>query len=91
MHRKDANREQLREEIRKHVIGPILPKSLADENILIYINPGGDFSIGGPNDDAGLTGRKVIVDGYGGWGSYGGGCFSGKDPTKVDRSASSAG
>ena len=71
----------------EHVIKTIVPANLLDENTRILINPTGAFVIGGPNGDAGLTGRKIIVDTYGGWGSHGGGAFSGKDPSKVDRSA----
>jgi len=67
---------------------PVLPKRLVDKDIIYHINPTGRFTIGGPKGDCGLTGRKIIVDTYGGRGSHGGGCFSGKDPTKVDRTAS---
>ncbi len=80
----------LREEIIEHVINPIVDPDLIDENTKIYINPTGRFVIGGPMGDAGLTGRKIIVDTYGGYARHGGGAFSGKDPTKVDRSASYA-
>jgi S-adenosylmethionine synthetase len=81
--------EQLREDIITHVIKPVLPKNLYDEKTLkTHINPTGRFVRGGPHGDTGLTGRKIIVDTYGGFGSHGGGAFSGKDPTKVDRSAS---
>ncbi len=80
--------KQLRKQIIKKVILPVLPKRLVDRNIVYHINPTGKFVIGGPKGDCGLTGRKIIVDTYGGRGSHGGGCFSGKDPTKVDRSAS---
>ena len=79
--------EQLREDIRKEVILKSLPRDLIDENTKIYINPTGRFVVGGPNGDTGLTGRKIIADTYGGVASHGGGAFSGKDPTKVDRSA----
>jgi len=79
---------QLRKQIIEKVILPVLPKRLVDSNIVYHINPTGRFVIGGPKGDCGLTGRKIIVDTYGGRGSHGGGCFSGKDPTKVDRSAS---
>lgn len=72
------------------VIRPIIPKELLDSETRIYINPTGRFVIGGPVGDSGLTGRKIIVDTYGGFGRHGGGCFSGKDPTKVDRSAAYA-
>ncbi len=80
--------KQLRKQIINTVILPVLPKRLVDKNIIFHINPTGRFVIGGPKGDCGLTGRKIIVDTYGGRGSHGGGCFSGKDPTKVDRSAS---
>ena len=78
----------LRKEIIQKIILPILPKRLVDKNIIYHINPTGRFVIGGPKGDCGLTGRKIIVDTYGGRGCHGGGCFSGKDPTKVDRTAS---
>jgi len=86
-HHPNIPMDQLREEIKKEIIIPIVGE-LVDENTKYYINPSGSFAIGGPMADAGLTGRKIIVDTYGGHGSHGGGCFSGKDPTKVDRSAS---
>ncbi|KAG2382124.1 hypothetical protein C9374_005916 [Naegleria lovaniensis] len=76
------------EQIKKHVIEPTIPAQYLDEKTIYHINPSGRFVIGGPMGDAGLTGRKIIVDTYGGWGAHGGGAFSGKDPTKVDRSAS---
>ena len=79
---------QLRKQIIEKVILPVLPKRLVDKKIIYHINPTGRFVTGGPKSDCGLTGRKIIVDTYGGRGSHGGGCFSGKDPTKVDRSAS---
>lgn len=79
--------ETIREDLIKHVIDPIIPKELIDENTKIYVNPTGRFVVGGPAGDSGLTGRKIIVDTYGGYGRHGGGAFSGKDPTKVDRSA----
>ena len=82
--------EQIQTDIRKHVIDPILPTELIDEDTKYYINPTGRFVIGGPNGDSGVTGRKIIVDTYGGWARHGGGAFSGKDPTKVDRSAAYA-
>ncbi|OHT07195.1 S-adenosylmethionine synthase [Tritrichomonas foetus] len=87
MHNDSISLDDLRAEVKKHVVDPILPKELVDAETNIYINPGGRFVIGGPLGDAGLTGRKIIVDGYGGWGAHGGGAFSGKDPSKVDRSA----
>lgn len=79
--------EQLRADLKKHVIEEVFPAQLLDENTKYYINPTGRFETGGPCGDSGLTGRKIIVDTYGGRCSHGGGCFSGKDPTKVDRSA----
>jgi len=90
-HHPDVPKEQLEEGIRREVIDPVLPSGMCDHDSLrCYINPTGRFVIGGPRGDAGVTGRKVIVDTYGGVGSHGGGAFSGKDPTKVDRSASYA-
>jgi S-adenosylmethionine synthetase len=79
--------EKLRKLVRKHVIDPVIPKDMVDKNTSYHINPTGRFVIGGPHGDTGLTGRKIIVDTYGGMGRHGGGAFSGKDPTKVDRSA----
>ena len=79
--------ERLATDIRTNVIKPVLPKNLVDEQTKIFINPTGRFVVGGPQGDSGLTGRKIIVDTYGGYARHGGGCFSGKDPTKVDRSA----
>ena len=88
-HSPDVQLKRLRREIIEKVILPVIPKRLLDEKTIIYhINPTGRFVTGGPMGDTGLTGRKIIVDTYGGVGSHGGGCFSGKDPTKVDRSAS---
>ena len=89
-HAEDVTQEQIREDIINHVIKPIVPANLLDAETKIYINPTGRFVIGGPVGDAGLTGRKIIVDTYGGYASHGGGAFSGKDPTKVDRSAAYA-
>ncbi len=86
-HNPDVTQEQIREDIKKHVIDPIVPKSLMDEETKLYVNPTGSFVVGGPQGDSGLTGRKIIVDTYGGYARHGGGAFSGKDPTKVDRSA----
>jgi S-adenosylmethionine synthetase len=83
----DMNIEDLRKDVRKLVIDPVVPKKMVDANTAYHINPTGRFVIGGPNGDTGLTGRKIIVDTYGGMGRHGGGAFSGKDPTKVDRSA----
>ena len=89
-HDPDVTQEQIHEDIKKHVFDPILPKELLDENTKYFINPTGRFVIGGPHGDAGLTGRKIIVDTYGGYARHGGGAFSGKDCTKVDRSAAYA-
>ncbi|WP_131990651.1 methionine adenosyltransferase [Acidipila rosea] len=86
-HAENVSNEQLRSEILKHVIQAVLPAALLDEDTKYHINPTGRFVIGGPMGDSGLTGRKIIVDTYGGMGRHGGGAFSGKDPTKVDRSA----
>ncbi len=88
-HSPDVHLKDLREDVIERVIKPVVPKNLLDEETIIYhINPTGRFVVGGPMGDTGLTGRKIIVDTYGGVGSHGGGCFSGKDPSKVDRSAS---
>jgi len=89
-HDPDVTQEQIHEDIRKYVFDPILPKELIDENTKFFINPTGRFVIGGPHGDAGLTGRKIIVDTYGGYARHGGGAFSGKDCTKVDRSGAYA-
>jgi S-adenosylmethionine synthetase len=86
-HSDAVSTEQLRAEIKQHVIDAVLPPDMVDRNTRIHINPTGRFVVGGPHGDTGLTGRKIIVDTYGGMGRHGGGCFSGKDPTKVDRSA----
>ena len=86
-HSEDVSQEQIHEDIRKYVFDPILPAEMLDENTKYFINPTGRFVIGGPQGDSGLTGRKIIVDTYGGYARHGGGAFSGKDPTKVDRSA----
>ncbi|HBG28169.1 MAG: methionine adenosyltransferase [Planctomycetes bacterium GWF2_41_51] len=87
-HSPDIAYNKLRSEIIKKIILPVLPKKMVDNEIIFHINPTGRFVIGGPKGDCGLTGRKIIVDTYGGMGAHGGGCFSGKDPSKVDRSAS---
>ena len=82
--------EQIRAELLEHVVKTVIPAKLLDDKTVYHLNPSGRFVIGGPQGDAGLTGRKIIVDSYGGWGAHGGGAFSGKDPTKVDRSAAYA-
>ena len=89
-HDPDVTQEQIHEDIKKYVFDPILPQELIDDNTKFFINPTGRFVIGGPHGDAGLTGRKIIVDTYGGYARHGGGAFSGKDCTKVDRSAAYA-
>lgn len=89
-HAPDIDRKQMEEDIQKFVIDPILPKKLINGNLRIFINPTGRFVIGGPQGDTGLTGRKIIIDTYGGSAPHGGGAFSGKDPTKVDRSGAYA-
>jgi len=89
-HAPNVRQEQIHKDIKEHVIDVILPKELIDEKTKIYINPTGKFVIGGPHGDAGLTGRKIIVDTYGGYARHGGGAFSGKDASKVDRSAAYA-
>ena len=89
-HAPEVTQEQIHEDIKKYVFDPILPKELVDDKTNFYINPTGRFVIGGPNGDSGLTGRKIIVDTYGGFARHGGGAFSGKDCTKVDRSAAYA-
>jgi len=89
-HAPEVTREQIEKDLMEHVIKPIVPAELLDDETKYFINPTGRFVIGGPQGDAGLTGRKIIVDTYGGMGRHGGGAFSGKDPTKVDRSAAYA-
>ena len=89
-HNPDVTQEQIHEDIKKYVFEPVLPKEMLDEDTKYFINPTGRFVIGGPHGDSGLTGRKIIVDTYGGAGRHGGGAFSGKDCTKVDRSAAYA-
>jgi S-adenosylmethionine synthetase len=89
-HAPDVSQEEIRQGVIDHVILPVLPKEMVDADLKIFVNPTGRFVIGGPMGDAGVTGRKIIVDTYGGMGRHGGGAFSGKDPTKVDRSAAYA-
>lgn len=89
-HGPEITREQIEKDLMENVIKPVVPSELLDENTKYFINPTGRFVIGGPQGDSGLTGRKIIVDTYGGYGRHGGGAFSGKDPTKVDRSAAYA-
>jgi S-adenosylmethionine synthetase len=85
-HNEDVTNEQIHKDLMEHVIKPVVPAKYLDEETIFHLNPSGRFVIGGPHGDAGLTGRKIIIDTYGGWGAHGGGAFSGKDPTKVDRS-----
>jgi S-adenosylmethionine synthetase len=89
-HTKDADLDKLPDDLRQHVIGPELPAWLDTDGYELFANPSGRFELGGPRTDTGLTGRKIIVDTYGGWARHGGGAFSGKDPSKVDRSGSYA-
>lgn len=89
-HAEDVSVDQIREDLIKHVIVPIIPADFLDDDTIIYVNPTGRFVVGGPMGDSGLTGRKIIVDTYGGYSRHGGGAFSGKDPTKVDRTAAYA-
>jgi S-adenosylmethionine synthetase len=89
-HSPDISHAEIVEQVSEHIIYPTMPKNLVDKNLKVFINPTGRFVIGGPMGDAGVTGRKIIVDTYGGMGRHGGGAFSGKDPTKVDRSAAYA-
>ncbi|KAF6002692.1 methionine adenosyltransferase sam1 [Cyanidiococcus yangmingshanensis] len=86
-HAPHISQEKLRADLREHVIRPVVPAEFLDEKTKYVLNPSGSFTVGGPAGDAGLTGRKIIIDTYGGWGGHGGGAFSGKDPSKVDRSA----
>jgi len=85
-HDETVTNEQIAEQLMEHVIKPVVPAKFLDDKTIYHFNPSGRFVIGGPDGDAGLTGRKIIIDTYGGWGAHGGGAFSGKDPTKVDRS-----
>uniref|UniRef100_A0A915C9D4 S-adenosylmethionine synthase n=1 Tax=Parascaris univalens TaxID=6257 RepID=A0A915C9D4_PARUN len=89
-HNPEITMERLRRELMEKVVKFVIPADIMDENTIFHLNPCGSFITGGPMGDAGLTGRKIIVDTYGGWGAHGGGAFSGKDPTKVDRSAAYA-
>jgi S-adenosylmethionine synthetase len=89
-HDPNVTNEEIHKDIKKYVIDEVIPKQFLDDKTQFYINPSGKFIIGGPEADAGLTGRKIIVDTYGGWGAHGGGAFSGKDPSKVDRSGAYA-
>jgi S-adenosylmethionine synthetase len=89
-HAPDVNNETITTDVREHIIGTIVDKKLIDDATRVYVNPSGRFVVGGPRGDAGLTGRKIIVDSYGGIARHGGGAFSGKDPTKVDRSGAYA-
>lgn len=89
-HKADATIDDIHIGLREEVIKKVIPSQYLDEKTLYFLNPSGKFIIGGPTGDAGLTGRKIIVDTYGGWGGHGGGAFSGKDPTKVDRSGAYA-
>jgi S-adenosylmethionine synthetase len=89
-HEDGVSNEQIRKDLMEHVIKPVVPEKYLTKDTIYHLNPSGRFVIGGPHGDAGLTGRKIIIDTYGGWGAHGGGAFSGKDPTKVDRSAAYA-
>ena len=89
-HDEDVSQEQIHKDIKRYVFDPVLPADMVDGNTKFFINPTGRFVIGGPHGDSGLTGRKIIVDTYGGYARHGGGAFSGKDCTKVDRSAAYA-
>ncbi|PIQ63686.1 MAG: methionine adenosyltransferase [Bacteroidetes bacterium CG12_big_fil_rev_8_21_14_0_65_60_17] len=89
-HGPDVSLAQIKEDVRRHVLPRVVPSDLLDDDLILHVNPTGKFEIGGPHGDTGLTGRKIIVDTYGGKGAHGGGAFSGKDPSKVDRSAAYA-
>merc|ERR1711920_294562 len=89
-HSEDVTNETISSDLMEHVIKPVVPEKYLDDKTIYHLNPSGRFVIGGPHGDAGLTGRKIIIDTYGGWGAHGGGAFSGKDTTKVDRSAAYA-
>jgi len=89
-HAEEISNDEIRAQLMEHVIRPVVPAEFLDDRTIYHLNPSGRFVIGGPHGDAGLTGRKIIIDTYGGWGAHGGGAFSGKDTTKVDRSAAYA-
>jgi len=89
-HDPDVTNETIRSALKEQIIKKVIPAKYLDDNVILHLNPSGRFVIGGPQGDAGTTGRKIIVDTYGGWGAHGGGAFSGKDPSKVDRSAAYA-
>merc|ERR1712121_86514 len=89
-HEEGMDLQTMREHLQEHVVKPVIPEEYMDENTTLYLQPSGRFVIGGPKSSKGLTGKKIIVDTYGGWGGHGGGAFSGKDYTKVDRSAAYA-
>eukprot|EP00339_Tiarina_fusa_P018014 CAMPEP_0117033368 /NCGR_PEP_ID=MMETSP0472-20121206/23846_1 /TAXON_ID=693140 ORGANISM="Tiarina fusus, Strain LIS" /NCGR_SAMPLE_ID=MMETSP0472 /ASSEMBLY_ACC=CAM_ASM_000603 /LENGTH=391 /DNA_ID=CAMNT_0004742263 /DNA_START=8 /DNA_END=1183 /DNA_ORIENTATION=- len=89
-HSPDVDNDKIAADLKEHVIKHVIPAELLDDKTIYHLNPSGRFTIGGPHGDAGLTGRKIIIDTYGGWGAHGGGAFSGKDPSKVDRSAAYA-
>jgi S-adenosylmethionine synthetase len=89
-HADEVSQDKIKDDLMEHVVRNVIPAQYLDDNTIYHMNPSGRFVIGGPHGDAGLTGRKIIVDTYGGWGAHGGGAFSGKDPTKVDRSAAYA-
>jgi S-adenosylmethionine synthetase len=89
-HDETVTNEQIRSDLLEHVVKHVVPAKFLNKDTIFHLNPSGRFVIGGPHGDAGLTGRKIIIDTYGGWGAHGGGAFSGKDPTKVDRSAAYA-
>jgi len=90
-HSEDVTNEELRKGLMEHVVKAVIDAKFLDDKTIYHLNPSGRFVIGGPQGDAGLTGRKIIIDSYGGWGAHGGGAFSGKDPSKVDRSGAYAG
>merc|ERR1712242_299015 len=89
-HSEEVTQEKIQSDLMEHVIKTVVPAKYLDDKTIYHLNPSGRFVIGGPHGDAGLTGRKIIIDTYGGWGAHGGGAFSGKDTTKVDRSAAYA-